>query len=128
MGLVGDRRYFGRKGQDGAPGKRQVTLIEREQLAEHASALGLRELPPGAVRSNIETEGIELVPLIGHRIVIGTAILEIAAPRDPCSKMDEVAPGLRERMLQDRQGVLARVVRSGVIQRGDPIHVLPAEE
>jgi MOSC domain-containing protein YiiM len=128
MGILGNRRYYGRKGRDGVPTKRQVSLIEREQVAEHAAALGLPRLSPGAVRSNIETVGVELVPLVGRRIEIGTAILEVAAPRDPCAKMDAVVHGLRERMLQDRQGVLARVVRSGAIRRGDPVRVLPAEE
>jgi MOSC domain-containing protein YiiM len=127
-GIAGNPRYFARKGRDGQPTKRQVTLIEREQIAEHAAALGLETIPPGVVRSNIETEGIELVPLAGRQIEIGTAVLEIAGPRDPCSKMDAICQGLRERMMQDRQGVLARVIRSGTIRAGDAIRVLPSQE
>jgi MOSC domain-containing protein YiiM len=127
-GIVGDRRYFGRKGRDGTPTRRQVSLIEREQIAEHAAVLGLEKIPPGAVRSNIETEGIELLQWVDRRIRIGTAVLEVAGPRDPCPKMDALALGLRERMLGNRQGVLARVVRSGVIRNGDAIGVLPDQE
>jgi MOSC domain-containing protein YiiM len=127
-GILGNRRYFERKRRDGTPSRRQVSLIEREQIAEHAAVLGLKEIQPGAVRSNIETEGIELLQLVGRQIRVGTAVLEVADPRDPCSKMDVVALGLRERMTGSRQGVLARVARSGVIRTGDLIVVLPDQK
>src|SRR5262249_19896643 len=65
-GLQNEPRYFGRKSRDtGQPSKRQVTLMEREQISEHAATLSLEAIPPGAVRSNIETTGIDLVSLIG---------------------------------------------------------------
>ena len=123
-GIVQDVRYFGRKSRAGGPSKRQVTLIEREQIAEHAAVLGLKSIPPGVVRSNIETEGIELVALAGKRVRVGSAELLIGAPRDPCEKMDRIAPGLRELMDQGKQGVLAQVVRSGIVRVGDEIVVL----
>jgi MOSC domain-containing protein YiiM len=126
-GIAGNDRYFSRKGRSGEWSRRQVTLIEREQIAAHADALGLSELAPGAVRANLETEGIELVPLVGRRLEVGAAILEITGPRDPCAKMDEIAPGLRRLMEEDRQGVLARVVRSGTIRAGDPIRLLSSD-
>ena len=122
-GIIQDKRYFGRRSSNGAPGKRQVSLIEREQISEHVAALGCDDFPQGAVRSNIETEGINLVPLTGKQIQIGTAILLIGAPRDPCEKMDRLAPGLRELMDHGKQGVLAQVLVSGKIRLGDPITV-----
>ncbi|MEY2428496.1 MAG: hypothetical protein QOJ40_1381, partial [Verrucomicrobiota bacterium] len=119
-----EARYFGRKSRNhGQPSKRQVTLIEREQIAEHAATLGLQSIPPGAVRSNIETLGINLISLIGREIEIGEAVLLLYAPRDPCAKMDAICQGLRELMLDNRQGVLAQVVRSGKIAVGDSIVV-----
>ena len=124
MGIVQDKRYFGRRSFAGAPSKRQVSLIEREQIAEHAAALGTEEFAHGIVRSNIETEGIELVPLAGRKIRIGTAVLLIGSPRDPCEKMNRIAQGLRELMDHVRQGVLAQVVVSGKIRLGDPITVV----
>src|SRR5215831_4497413 len=79
-GILNEPRYFGRISQDtGKPSKRQATLIEREQLAEHAVALGLQGIPPGAVRSNIETSGINLVALVGREIQIGGAVLLVYA-------------------------------------------------
>src|SRR5262249_54431417 len=74
-GILGEPRYFGRMSREsGAPSKRQITLIEREQVAEHAATLGLQSVPPGAVRSNIETLGIDLISLIGSEVKIGEAV------------------------------------------------------
>jgi MOSC domain-containing protein YiiM len=123
-GVAGDARYFGRLSRDsGQPSRRQVTLIEREQIAEHAAGLGLPAIAPGAVRSNIETAGINLIALLGREIEIGEAVLRLYAPRDPCAKMDAICQGLRERMMNRRQGVMAEVVRSGRIRVGDPIRL-----
>jgi MOSC domain-containing protein YiiM len=122
QGIQGDTRYFGRLSRDtGEPSRRQVTLIEREQIAEHAVALHLPSISPGAVRSNIETTGINLISLLGREVEIGGAVLRLYAPRDPCAKMDAICQGLRALMLNSRQGVLAEVVRSGTIRVGDAI-------
>jgi MOSC domain-containing protein YiiM len=115
-GIAGNRRYFNR------PTRRQVTLIEREQLAEHAAMLDLEEIAPGRVRSNIETTGIWFRELIGKRIQIGSsAVLFLYEARIPCHKMEAIAPGLRRLMENGKQGVLAQVIASGVIQTGDAI-------
>src|SRR6185436_4496236 len=68
-GIKDNPRYFSR------PTRRQVSLIEREQIGEHAATLGLETIAPGAVRSNIETIGINLIELIDKQIEIGEAIL-----------------------------------------------------
>jgi len=107
----------------GKPSRRQLSLIEREQIAEHAAALGLQTIAPGAVRSNIETEGIDLVSLVGNELEIGEAVILLYSPRDPCGKMDAICQGLRELMMNNRQGVMAQVVRSGRISVGDKITV-----
>jgi hypothetical protein len=126
MGIRGELRYFGRRRFSGRATTRQVSLIEREQIAEHAAALGVEAISPGAVRANIETFGIKLVPLVGKSIQIGSAMLYVTKPRDPCEKMDRICQGLRELMEDDQQGVLARVTRSGIIRVGDLVTV--AEE
>jgi MOSC domain-containing protein YiiM len=124
QGIIGDARYFGRLSRDtGQPTRRQVTLIEREQITEHATALGLPGIAPGAVRSNIETAGLNLIALLGREVEIGEAVLRLYAPRDPCAKMDAICQGLRARMMDRRQGVLAEVVRSGKVRVGDTIHM-----
>jgi len=118
-GIREDARYFGRV-NNGKPAKRQVTLIEREIIDQHASALGA-QLDPGDVRSNIESIGIDLISLIGQRVQIGDAILLFVEPRTPCHKMDALAEGLRALMENSRQGVIARVVKGGKIRPGDSI-------
>ena len=118
-GVVENKRYFGRVNY-GKPSKRQVTLIERETIDQHAAALGA-DFDPGAVRSNIETTGIDLTALIGQQVQIGEAILLFVEPRTPCHKMDALAPGLRALMENSRQGVIARVVKDGRIRRGDTL-------
>ena len=123
-GIVGDNRHFARLSKKtGTPTRRQVSLIEREQVAEHAAALGMPGIAPGLVRSNIETTGINLIGLLGSQVEIGDAVLLLHSPRDPCSRMDAVCKGLRERMMDNKQGVMAEVVRSGTIRRGDAIRV-----
>jgi MOSC domain-containing protein YiiM len=126
-GILGEPRYFGRMSSGGQPSRRQVSLIEREQIAEHAAALGLPSIPPGAVRANIETNGLKLVSLVGRQIQIGEAILLVSAPRDPCAKMDAICQGLRDLMTHSRQGVLAQILQSGKIRVGDEIRELSAE-
>ncbi len=124
-GIKEDRRYFGRTSRStGEPSRRQVTLIERDQIAEHAVALGLENIPPGAVRSNIETTGIDLQACLGREVKIGEAVLRFYEPRTPCAKMDAICLGLRQLMENNRQGVLAEVLQSGLIRVGDSIQPL----
>ncbi len=121
-GVQEDRRYFGRKSRStGKPSQRQVTLIEREQIAEHATALGLESIRAGDVRSNMETTGVDLQSMMGRDVQVGEAVVRFYEPRTPCAKMDALFPGLRQLMENSRQGVLAEVVRSGVVRVGDAI-------
>src|ERR1041385_2006673 len=73
-GIVGNDRYFERVSRStGKLIRRQVSLIAREQISAHATALGLETIPPGAVRANIETLGLDLLDLLGQRVAIGEA-------------------------------------------------------
>ena len=127
QGIAGEPRYFGRVIEaSGRPNRRQITLIEREQVAEHALALGLKSIPAGAVRANIETAGINLVEVIGRQVEIGDAVLFLYQARTPCQKMDAVCNGLRALMENNRQGVVAEIIQSGRIRVDDPIRPRPA--
>ena len=88
-GIEEDPRYFNRGS------RRQVTLMEREQIAEHAGTLGVTDFTAGAVRSNIETTGINLIALLGQRVEVGEAVLDFYEPRQPCQQMDALCQGLR---------------------------------
>lgn len=121
-GILGNPRKFAAiSHRTGQPGKRQVSLIEREQISEHAVTLRLQSIPPGAVRSNIETIGIDLIALVGREVRIGTARLFFYEARTPCEKMDRICVGLRSLMENSKQGVLAQVVQDGIIRVGDTI-------
>ena len=105
QGLVGDIS-FGRAA-------RQVLLIDLETLKEF-------ELAPGDVRENLTVSGISLSGT--RRLWVGEVMLEVTGDCAPCSTMDELQPGLQER-IRGRRGVLARVVRGGQIQVGDQVSV-----
>jgi MOSC domain-containing protein YiiM len=126
-GIAGEPRYFGKiSRRTGQPSRRHVSLMEREQIAEHAATLGMQSIPPGAVRANIETTGIDLVKLIGQQIQIGDAVLFLYEARKPCQQMDDICAGLRALMEPDRQGVMAEVIRPGTIRCQDGISCLAA--
>ena len=120
-GLHGDR-YGGRSG-----GKRQVTLIAREDLDAVGAFLGRDcSLPPDLVRRNLVTEGLNLIALKGRCLAIGSdpataAILEVTGECHPCSRMEVVLGSGGYNALRGRGGITARVLRSGAIRCGDPI-------
>ena len=121
-GIAEDARYFDRRSRtSGQPSRRQVSLIEREQIAEHAAILGAETIAPGAARANIETHGINLQLWIGREVEVGEAVLLFYEARQPCQKMDLICPGLRKLMENSRQGVMAQVIQDGVVRVGDTI-------
>ena len=102
----------------GRPGsRRQVLLMDLETLEE----LGI---PPGAVKENITTRGLNVRDLKGgQRLRVGEALLEVTVPCEPCYRMDEIRRGLQDE-LRGRRGMLCRVIEAGRIRRGDAIEVL----
>jgi MOSC domain-containing protein YiiM len=122
-GIRDEPRYFGRKSRSGQPSRRNVTLIEREIVSQHATTLKA-QIPPGLVKSNVETTGVDLISLIGKKVQIGEAILNFYEPRLPCDQMDRIIPGMRILMCDKRQGVIAEIVQSGRIKVGDELRVL----
>ena len=107
LGLEGDRHAKG-------DSKRQVLLIEAETLEK-------LDLHVGDVKENITTRGIALMGLpLGTRLCVGQAVLEITGQCHPCSRMEELRPGLLQE-LGGQRGMLARVAQSGTINVGDTI-------
>ena len=97
--------------------KRQVLFAS----AEHLSAVGVE---PGAIRENFTIEGDDVQQWeIGRRVGIGDAQFEISMVCDPCERMDQLRQGLRAE-LQDRRGMLARVVKTGTVAVGDEVRLL----
>ncbi len=99
------------------PPKREVLFVSKE----HLDSVGVE---PGAIRENLTVEGddVQRWP-IGQRVRAGDAVFEITMVCDPCKKMDALREGLRAE-LEDRRGMLARVVEAGEVAVGDEIELL----
>ena len=111
-GIEGDR-HAGR----GSNNARQVLLMDRETLAEFG-------LSAGEVRENVTTSGLDLSKLqMGWRLSVGEVELEVTGECTPCSRLEEISPGLQERS-EGRRGILAAVKRSGSVSVGDGVRVL----
>ena len=82
------------------------------------------DVEPGAIRENITVDGDDVQQWpVGQRVRVGEAEFEITEVCEPCHKMDALRPGLREQ-LDDKRGMLARVVSGGEIAAGDEIELL----
>jgi MOSC domain-containing protein YiiM len=97
--------------------KRQVLFASTKHLDE----LGVEY---GRIRENFTIDGADVHDWpVGQRVKVGSALFEITMICDPCSRMDEIRPGLRAE-LDGRRGMLARVVESGEVAAGDDVELL----
>ena len=123
-GVHGDFRGAVRPGK--VP-RRQVSLIEAESWAAALADLRLSaDAPPWhARRANLLVEGLRLPRTPGAVIVIGRGLrIEVTRECDPCSRMEEIAPGLKAALTPDwRGGVLGRVLDEGEIAVGDEVRI-----
>ncbi len=124
-GILNNPRYYEATTQRGKPNMRHVSMIEEEQILEHEKMLSIDKLELASVRSNVITKDINLVSLIGKLVLIGKeAVLKFTYKRTPCYKMDDVFSGLQKSMAGGRQGILAEIIVSGQINKGDQIQVI----
>ena len=99
---------------------RQVLLADREDM-------DVLELHPGTIKENLTVEGLKVMRLeAGTRLRVGSAVLELTSVCEPCFRMDEIRPGLREALI-GRRGMNSRVLEGGLIRVGDPIVIVRAE-
>lgn len=112
-----------------APNLRQVHLLHEEVL-DDVAARGF-VVAPGEMGENITTRGIALLWLpTGTVLGLGAeAAVVLTGLRNPCVQIDRFAPGLMKEMITRdaagnvlrRAGVMAVVLRGGVVRAGDPI-------
>jgi MOSC domain-containing protein YiiM len=119
-GLDGD---FRGAVKPGGKARRQVSLIERGDWDAAMQDIGA-SLDWSARRANLLVD-IDLPQRPGAIVRIGDHVrLEITVECDPCSRMEEIAPGLKAALMPDwRGGALARVLAGGDIRVGDPIFI-----
>lgn len=120
-GLDGD---FRGAVKPGGKGRRQVSLIRENDWSAAMAELGA-DIHWSARRANLLIEGIDLFETAGAIVRIGPDLrLAITQECDPCSRMDEIAPGLKTALTPHwRGGALARVVSPGDIRVGDAIEI-----
>ena len=97
---------------------RQVTVITREGWEAACAELG-QQLPWTTRRANILVEGLALAEATGRTIRIGEVALTITGETDPCSRMEEQVPGLRDALTPEwRGGVTCDVAHGGEVAVG----------
>ena len=112
----------------GRPGKRQVTVISAEAWAAACEELG-QALPWTTRRANLLVEDLQLPQRTGDVIEIGDVRLLVTMEVDPCSRMEEQAPGLRAALTPEwRGGVACTVLKGGTVRLGDDAAVLAADD
>jgi MOSC domain-containing protein YiiM len=114
----------------GGPEK-AVYAYASEDLAWWTAELG-RPVGPGTFGENLTTAGLDLAAaVVGQRLAVGSAILEVTQPRIPCYKLgirmgDPRFP--RRFAHAARPGAYFRIVMPGDIAAGDAIRVLSTPE
>jgi len=103
---------------------RQVTLVDEAQVAAVAGKLGIAAIAPGLMRRNLLVRGLDLSLLLGSTLQVGTALLEVTGPCDPCQRMEEALGAGGFDAMQNAGGLTARVVAAGWIRLGDAIRPL----
>jgi MOSC domain-containing protein YiiM len=88
-----------------------------------------RDLPPGIFGENLTVSGFEsAAACVGDRLVIGTVVLEVTAPRIPCLTL-AVRMGdplfVKRFKRAERPGVYCRVVRGGGVSAGERVEYMP---
>jgi MOSC domain-containing protein YiiM len=98
--------------------ERAVLLVDSDVLRQFG-------LAPGQIKENITTDGLDLNSLkVNARIQIGeTVVLQVTGPCEPCRRMDEIRPGLKDE-LRGCRGVNTSVQVGGKIRPGDEIVIL----
>ena len=118
FGIEGDRHAV----KSGARTSRQVLLMDEDTLEGFGLVIG-------QVRENVTVTGIDLHAVeAGQQLALGgDVVVEITQFCAPCERMDEIRPGLREELLEQR-GMLATVISGGVVNVGDQIRVVESAE
>jgi len=117
VGLADDR--LGQRG--GTVSSRQVTLIQAEHLPVIARLAHVDQVDPVALRRNLVVSGINLIALKNAKLSVGSAVLQVVGPCQPCSRMEEaIGPGGYAAM-RGHGGMTARVLVGGPINVGDVV-------
>ena len=113
QGMEGDRHLR----SDGRRSNMQVLIMDSETLSHF-------DLLPGQVRENVTVAGLDFSSIsAGDKVSLGgDVILEITGDCEPCARMDELRPGLKDE-IDGKRGLLAFVEKGGVVSVGAEVGV-----
>lgn len=114
LGVDGDYR--------GKLRKRQITIMTEEDWLAACAQIDRVDLPWTTRRANLLVRGVKLPQTPGARMRIGELVVEITGETDPCTRMEDAAPGLEKALAPDwRGGVTCRAIEPGTIRVGDAV-------
>jgi MOSC domain-containing protein YiiM len=109
-GICGDRFYDFKNDYKG-----QITFFSLEVFDALCRELGVEGCPPGTVRRNVFTRGVDLNTLIGQDFEVQGVRFHGTQECAPCHWMNRaVAPGAEE-FLKGRGGLRAKILTDGVL-------------
>ena len=113
-GLEGDFRGSAKQAN------RQVSMLSQDAWQKACHEVNAT-LPWTTRRANLFINGREFSKQdVGRIVQVGAVRLEVMLETNPCLRMDEAHPGLREALVPDwRGGICCRVLESGRIAVGD---------
>jgi MOSC domain-containing protein YiiM len=96
----------------------------RQVLFMDVKTLDYLELTPGQIKENITTSGVDMSQARPSKVFsIDDAVkMEIIADCEACGKMEEMRPGLWDK-LNGRRCMLAMVINGGTLKVGDCIRM-----
>lgn len=121
-------RYLAKKNAQ-LPNLRQVCLLDAAVFPELAKK-GL-QIGSGMMGENVTIEGLPLMDLVmGTKISIGMAVVELMEVRTPCLQLNGIDPRLLKAVVNKKNGqrvfltgIMARVLQGGQVRAGDQVGI-----
>lgn len=128
VGLAGDRYALGGGTWARYPDlEKQLTLIDRDDVAAVAAAVGA-DLSPGDTRRNLVTTGADLPALVGRWFAVGDALLFGMKRCPPCAHLERLTGTKLVKAMALRGGINAAVFDGAQIAEGAVIRPVSEEE
>ncbi len=126
-GLDGDRYAMGCGTFSNRPERRDVTLIEAEEI-ERFSRESMQPFDAAMSRRNLLTFGVRLNDLVGHEFMVGTVRMRGVRLCEPCTHLERVTGVPILAGLVHRGGLYAEILDDGELAVGDAISVIARAE